>query len=185
MNPRSVDKNNIPKKEGCILAGTHVSNYDFMAVGCFTLRPIHFLAKKEIMDIPVLGKMLKFAGIIRVDRSKHNPEAKAMAVEALENDKIICVFPEGTINRKMETPILPFKYGAVSFAQKSGKPIVPFAIINKPKFFNYKTKVIFGKPYYVKSDDLEKEKALLEKKVIELIKKGSKNDKKSKKRRSL
>ena len=99
-----------------------------------------------------------------------------MAIKALHEEKVVCIFPEGTCN-KGNGDILPFKYGAVSLAYKSGKPIVPFAIVNKPKLFNYKTKLIFGKPYYVKSDDLVSENKKLEQKVIGLIHEGSKNEK--------
>ena len=74
---------------------------------------------------------------------------------------------------------MPFKYGAVSIARKSGKPIVPFAIVGKPKPFNYETKIIIGKPYYVTTDDFVKETEKLEKKVIELIKEGKSYERKA------
>lgn len=180
IKPKIMYKNRIPKKTGFIFAGTHTSYFDSFLIGCTTLRPLHFLAKKEIMDVKFLGPILKAMGFIRIDRSKKNPHAVESAVEYLKHDKIICIFPEGTIN-KGDDYILPFKYGAVSFAYKSGKPIVPFAFVGGPKLFNYNVRVLLGEPYYVKSDDYEKETAILEKKVIELIKEGRSYDKKSKK----
>ncbi|MBE6148430.1 MAG: 1-acyl-sn-glycerol-3-phosphate acyltransferase [Firmicutes bacterium] len=182
INPKIIHKNRIPKKTGFIFAGTHTSYYDSFLIGCTTLRPLHFLAKKEIMDVKFLGPILRAMGFIRIDRSKKNPQAVESAVEYLKKDKIICIFPEGTIN-KTDDYILPFKYGAVSFAYKSGKPIVPFAFVGGPKLFNYKVKVLLGDPFYVKSDDYEKETKLLEKKVIELIKEGRSYDKRNKKRK--
>lgn len=168
LRPKIVGKKNLPKG-GYILAGTHLSYYDPVVIGNITMRPIHFLAKKELMDKKVLGSILSFMGIIRVDRSTKNPEAKKEAIDALHADKVVCVFPEGTCN-KTGGDLLPFKYGAVSFASKSGKPIVPFAIIGKPKPFNYKTKVIIGKPMYVQDEDLEKANNLLMEIVRSLIK---------------
>lgn len=182
IKPKIIHKDRIPKKTGFIFAGTHTSYFDSFLIGCTTLRPLHFLAKKEIMDVKVLGPILKAMGFIRIDRSKKNPHAVESAVEYLKNDKIICIFPEGTIN-KTDDYILPFKYGAVSFAYKSGKPIVPFAFVGGPKLFNYHVKVLLGEPFYVKSDDYEKETKLLEKKVIQLIKEGRSYDKRSKKRK--
>lgn len=169
MHPKLINKDNIPKKGGIILAGTHTSNNDFMLVGSGTMRAVHFLTKKELMDKKGLKWLFRFAGLIRVDRSRHNPEAKKEAIDALNAEKVVCVFPEGTINRTDDI-IMPFKPGAVSFAIKTGKPIIPFAIVGKPKAFKYNSKIIYGKPYYVKSDDTIKESKILEDKVIELIK---------------
>lgn len=171
VNPKVIHKKRIPKKEGFIFAGTHTSYFDAFLIGRTTLRPLHFLAKKEIMDVKILGTILKALGFIRIDRSKKNPHVTESAVEYLKRNKIVCLFPEGTIN-KGDDYILPFKHGAVSFAYKSGKPIVPFAFVGGPKLFNYHVKVLLGEPFYVKSDDFEKETAKLEKKVIDLIKEG-------------
>ncbi|MBE6155293.1 MAG: 1-acyl-sn-glycerol-3-phosphate acyltransferase [Firmicutes bacterium] len=182
INPKIVHRKRIPHKEGFIFAGTHTSYFDAFLIGRSTLRPIHFLAKKEIMDVKFLGPILNALGFIRVDRAKKNPGAINSAVEYLKNNKIICLFPEGTIN-KTEDYILPFKYGAVSLAYKSGKPIIPFAFVGGPKLFNYHVKVIIGNPYYVKTDNLEKENKILEQKVIELIKEGRSYGKRSKKRK--
>ena len=135
------------------------------------------------MDVKGLGVILKAMGLIRVDRQKRNPQAVDAAVEYLQNNKIVCLFPEGTIN-KTDDYILPFKHGAVRFAYRSGKPIVPFAFVGGPKLFNYHVKVIIGKPYYVKTDNIEKETKILEEKVIELIKEGRKYEKGSKTRKS-
>ncbi len=176
MHPKLINKENIPKKGGVILAGTHTSKNDFMVVGSGTLRAVHFLTKKELMDIKGLKWLFRFAGLIRVDRSRANPEAKKEAIDALNAGKVVCVFPEGTIN-KTDEPIMKFKHGAVHFAIQTGMPIVPFAITGKPKAFRYGSKIIYGKPYYVTSDDIYKETEILENKVIKLIKELSSNEK--------
>lgn len=169
MYPIIYHKERIPKKGPIIFAGTHTSKFDFITVGCLTIRPVHFLTKKELYD--TFKPFFKFMGLIRVDRSRSNPEAKEMAISALEDNKVICVFPEGTIN-KTDDYIMPFKKGAASFAIKTGAPVVPFAIINKTKLFKSRPIIYVGEPYNVKSDDLEKETKILENKVIELIKEG-------------
>lgn len=170
LNPKIINKNKLPKKGGFILAGTHTSYYDPIIVGNATLRPIHYVTKKELMDTPVLGALLRFNGMISVDRTKKNPDAKNEIVETLKLGQIVCLFPEGTINRtKGEKEILPFKFGAVSAAQKSGVPIIPFAITDA-KLFRYKSKILFGHPIYIKeNDDLEKVNKQFEQTVIKLL----------------
>ena len=169
--PKTVNKELVPKEDGFIFAGTHVSYMDPFLVGNTTPRSVHFLAKIELTQNKLLKPFMSLFGVIPVDRKlSKNPEAKQAAVEALKDGNIICVFPEGTRNRT-DKPLMPFKFGAVSFAYKSGKPIVPFAITPKPKAFRRK-QIIIGEPFYVKSADLEKENKKLEKIVLELLEKG-------------
>ena len=65
--------------------------------------------------------------------------------------------------------ILPFKYGAVSMAQKTNAQIVPFAVIGDYTINNKNLTVSFGEPFYVK-DSLEKANAKLMESVRQLIK---------------
>ena len=154
MKPTVVHKNRIPDG-GYLYAGTHTSYFDAFELGYTTKKCVHYLAKIELFKSKLGNFFFRSTGAIPVDRKNKNPEAKNEAIQKLKENKIVCVFPEGTINKTKEY-IMPFKYGAVSIARKSGKPIVPFAIVGKPKPFNYKTKIIIGKPYYVTTDDFVK-----------------------------
>ena len=91
-----------------------------------------------------------------------------------ENGEVLGIFPEGTINRT-DKKLMPFKYGAVSFAKKTGAYIVPFAIVGSYNVFKRSIKQIYGKPYKVVGD-LEAENKKLMKKVENLIKKGCEQD---------
>ena len=64
---------------------------------------------------------------------------------------------------------MDFKYGAVKMASATNAPIIPFSITNKYKFLKRSVKIVYGKPYYVKSDDLEKENNILMNKVKTMI----------------
>ena len=91
----------------------------------------------------------------------------------LKNNEVLGIFPEGTVNKTNEI-VLPFKYGAVSFAKKTNAYIVPFAITGKYKIFRRSIKITYGKPYKVKQD-LEVENNRLMNTVKRMIKEG--NDK--------
>lgn len=147
-----VDSENIPDNN-CILAGNHTNNLDSLLLIASTKRTIRFLAKKELID----GKfsfIFKNMGIIPVDRSKKNPNVTNAAIKILENNGLICIFPEGTINRTNET-IMPFKYGAVSISVKTSSPIVPFIIKGTYKIFRKNIKIKFLKPIEFNFDNLE------------------------------
>lgn len=156
-----IGKENIPKKGKCILAGNHESNFDAYLLFAGTNRPIHFLGKKELFD----GKMAWFfrmMHIIPVDRKNKNPLAKNAAIQILNNEKVIGIFPEGTYHKT--DLLLPFKPGVISFAEKTGAPIIPFAILNNFKFRAH-PKIKFGKPIYVDKIP-DKDKVLYLEKVI-------------------
>ena len=162
--PQIEGKENIIKNGRCILAGNHTSNLDALLIMSSTKRTIRFLAKKELYK-GIFGKLIQSAGTIPVDRSKKDPKAKEEAIKALENEELICIFPEGTINRTHEV-IMPFKYGAVSFAVKTNTKIVPFIIIGKYKPFKKSIKIKFLKPVEIKEKELEEEN----KKLMNIVK---------------
>lgn len=89
------------------------------------------------------------------------------AEEVLKNGGVIGIFPEGTRNRTKED-LLPFKKGAVNFAKHTSALIVPAAITGQYKIFGNSLKIIFGKPYKVIDDDLDKENEKLKNKILKL-----------------
>lgn len=107
-------------------------------------------------------------GIVPVNRQIHDKSVIPTCAKLLNQESLVAIFPEGTINRTKDI-IMPFKKGAVVMAFKTGSPIVPFAINGQYK--KGKLKIIFGKPYIPKTEDAEKEIEILEDKVIDLIKK--------------
>ena len=153
--PEFEGRDNIPKSGGVILAGNHTNNLDaaIMLAGC--KRIVHMLAKKELFKSKISNRFFRSMGCIPVDRKIHDENAKSEAIEVLKNNEVIGIFPEGTVNRTNDI-IMPFKYGAVSFAMKTGAYIVPFTIIGKYKLFRKSIKITYGKPYKV-TDDLETE----------------------------
>lgn len=152
-----------------ILAGNHTSNLDAFLLISSNKNKIRFLAKKELFN-PILKPILLKMGVIKVDRQKKNKEAIDTSIDALKNNEIICIFPEGTINRTKDT-ILPFKHGAVSIAKKTNKRIVPFIIIGKYKLFRKSIKIKFLNPIFI-NDELNIENERL----MNIIKENLKNE---------
>lgn len=151
--PEFEGRNNIPKSGSVILAGNHTNNLDAAIMLAGPTRVVHMLAKKELFKSKISNAFFRSMGCIPVDRKIHDENAKSEAIEVLKNNELIGIFPEGTINRTNDI-ILPFKYGAVSFAKKTGTYIVPFTITGKYKLFRRSIKITYGKPYKV-TDDLE------------------------------
>lgn len=151
--PEFEGRNNIPKSGSVILAGNHTNNLDAAIMLAGPKRVVHMLAKKELFKSKISNAFFRSMGCIPVDRKIHDENAKSEAIEVLKNNEVIGIFPEGTVNRTNDI-ILPFKYGAVSFAKKTGAYIVPLTITGKYKLFRRSIKITYGKPYKV-TDDLE------------------------------
>jgi len=152
--PTIVGIENIPKDGAVVLAGNHTKWLDPVMLVGITKRQVHFLAKKELFQ----GKaksIVKGMGCISVDRKIHDKDALNLAYKTLENNKVIGIFPEGTINRT-DSVIMPFKIGAVKMANKTSSYLVPFTITGKYKMFKKTIRIEFHKAYKV-SSNLEKE----------------------------
>lgn len=97
-NPKIYGKENIPKKGRFIIVGNHVNIMDQCNVVVATKRDLHYMAKKEYFDNKKVEWFFRSAGCIPVDRSKKDESAKSAAIEVLEQDEALGLFPEGTRN---------------------------------------------------------------------------------------
>ena len=114
-NPTIINKEAIPKEGPILLVCNHKHVFDQCFIIMATKRPIRYMAKKEYFD----GKFAWFfrlAGCIPVDRSIHDDAAKAAALEVLDLDGAVGLFPEGTRNKTNDKFLLDFKFGTVSMA---------------------------------------------------------------------
>jgi len=110
---------------GAVLVANHQSVVDIpMLLSAFP-RPVAFLAKRELGEIPLFGKAMAAAGNLFVDRDDPR-DAVRMLREAgarLRGGRLVVVFPEGT--RSGDGSVGEFRTGAFYLAQKSGAPVVP------------------------------------------------------------
>lgn len=115
----------------CIFIFNHQSKADVMIMAKLVRRDMGGVGKKEIRDIPVLGKLMEWGGTVFVDRADGQSAIKAMEplVDAIVKDgKSIVIAPEGT--RSLTPKLEPFKKGAFHLAMQAGVPIVPIVIHN-------------------------------------------------------
>lgn len=135
----------IPSEGPVILCPNHNSDFDVMAVGHFivsTGRAPHFLGKKEVVDMPVLGRLFKAAGQIPVYRGTATAiNAYRDAIAALERGECVALYPEGTTTKDPDLWPMMAKTGAARLALASGAPVIPIAqwgahevIENRPGF---------------------------------------------------
>lgn len=153
--PQIINKQYIPTNGAAIIAGNHKHALDPILVDVCTKRMVFTLAKKDLHD-GKFGFFFRAVGTIPVDlRSNSNKSATSAAVEKLKEGNLINLSPEAKRNYTDEI-LLPFKYGAVSMAQKTNSVIVPYSITGDYKWFSKNLKIVFGKPIDVSKLDIEK-----------------------------
>jgi len=165
--PRYFNIEKIPTDGPIILCGNHIHAFDPLLAALSTKRVVYFLAKKELFKWP-LGSILKSVGTIPVNRQEKDPNTTNTAEEYLNQGKVLVIMPEGTRNRTDEL-LLPFKFGSVSLAKKTGALIVPFAIVNQFKLFRKSVKIVFGTPIDISDMELTIANEVLMKSVRELL----------------
>jgi cytidylate kinase len=124
---------NLPPAGPVILAANHVSNADGVVLGAWLTpalktRRIHWLGKREIFDIPVVGLVLASGGVHPVERGTADVDAFRLAMRILDAGSVLLIFPEGT--RSPSGELAEAKDGTASLALKTGAQIVPIGINN-------------------------------------------------------
>ena len=173
-NPKIINKEVIPKEGPILIVGNHKHVFDQCLTIMATKRTIHYMAKKEYFD----GKMawfFKLVGCIPVNRKIKDINATNQALNILNNNGAVGLFPEGTRNKTKDIFLLPFKFGTVSMAKKTNATIIPFGLTGDYKFRSKNLTIRYGKPFKVGNMDLEKANNKLYKEVEKLMKQNLNN----------
>lgn len=127
---------NVPDRGGVLVAANHRSYFDLptmmLAMGR-TGRTGRFMAKQEIFDVPIVGRLISGAGGIpvdRVDKEPGAPDPVSAAENSLRGGELVGVMPQGTIPRGPEFFSTDLKgYSGVARLAKSTRvPVIPCAI---------------------------------------------------------
>ena len=113
-----------------VFVSNHQSYLDAGPLFAFTGRRVGAVAKKELLNAPILGYGMGFVNVIAIDRSNRDRavETLKIATDLLRSGVSFIVCPEGTRARPGE--MLPFKKGAFHIAVQAGVPIAPIALKN-------------------------------------------------------
>ena len=148
-------KENIPEG-AAVVAGNHTSNFDApLAVLSMPLKgDVKIIGKIELFRNKLFGWFLKKMGAFPVDRGNNDIAAIKTALNTLKTGQKLLIFPEGTRVKGEED--VGAKQGAALFAMRTGAPVLPMYLTSGKKLFR-RTKVIFGKPYYIEGSYKDQE----------------------------
>jgi 1-acyl-sn-glycerol-3-phosphate acyltransferase len=123
-------REHLDPKQTYVFVANHQSYLDAAPLFAFTGRRMGMVAKKELLNAPILGYGMGFVNVIAIDRSNRDRAVETLKIanERLRSGISFGVCPEGT--RAQPGEMLPFKKGAFHMAVQTGVPIVPIALKN-------------------------------------------------------
>ena len=130
MKVQVSGQEHLDPNETYVFVSNHRSYLDTAALFAYTGRRLGVLAKKELLNVPILGFGMGFVNVMAIDRSNRERALKTVeaATARIRSGRSFGVFAEGT--RAKPGEFLPFKKGAFYMAAQAGVSIVPIAIKN-------------------------------------------------------
>ena len=144
----------VPRSGGGVLAANHLSAIDPPLIGVMSPRPIRYMAKAELMAVPVVGQILASTGAFPIRRGEADRDALRFARQLARNGDIVGVFMEGT-RQKFGFPG-DVQAGATMIAIQEDVPVIPCGVYS----FGWTRRnrvpcaVVWGEP--VRLDDVPK-----------------------------
>jgi len=124
---------NVPQSGSLIIVSNHASYFDPPIVSSSVRRPVAYMAKEELFNIPGLAQLIKLYGAYPVNRGSADRSAIRAAIECIENGWAVGVFLEGT--RTPDGRITDPKRGAALLAAKAQVPLLPVSLWGTEKIF--------------------------------------------------
>src|SRR5262252_5447485 len=152
---------------GFLLVPNHISWVDALVLQMACPRPIRYVIEQEYYHKPILHPILRTIGCIPISKRQSHAAVRAAAEKVAEGE-IVCVFPEGELERR--GTLLRLQRGYEVIARHTNAQVVPVWLDQLwgsifsfqggkffrkfPKRIRYPVTVAFGKPLEAKTADV-------------------------------
>jgi acyl-[acyl-carrier-protein]-phospholipid O-acyltransferase / long-chain-fatty-acid--[acyl-carrier-protein] ligase len=152
---------------GFLLVPNHISWVDALVLQLACPRPIRYVIAQEYYHKPILHPILRALGCIPIS-NRHSHAAVRAAAEKIADGEIVCVFPEGQLERR--GALLRLHRGYELIARHSNAQVVPVWLdqlwgsifsfqggrffTKFPKRIPYPVAIAFGKPLKAEAADV-------------------------------
>lgn len=117
-----------PRDEPLVVMSNHQSHYDIVCLFQAIDRPLRMVAKTELYRIPFMGKAMRAAEFVEIDRRHRERAIQSLsaATQKIKSGISVWIAPEGT--RSETGRIAPFKKGGFHLALDTGVRILPVTV---------------------------------------------------------
>ena len=132
---------NVPTDRSVVYIGNHQGIFDIPLLLGYIPYQKAFIAKIEILKIPMISDWMKLMKCVFLDRKNPRQSVEAMhqGMENVKNGYSMVIFPEGT--RSKGGPVNEFKPGSFKLAFQSEADIVPVTIDGTWKIYEEHKKI--------------------------------------------
>ncbi|MFP4635745.1 MAG: lysophospholipid acyltransferase family protein [Nitriliruptoraceae bacterium] len=117
----------VPAKGPVLVASTHRSHADSVAIAAAIRRPVHFLGDRKLTEAPLIGPQLTRLGMIPLRRGEADADALELIRHLLEQGACVAVYPEGS--RSRDGYVHRLRSGVARLAAETRTPVVPTAVL--------------------------------------------------------
>jgi len=144
-----------------ILAMNHESYLDPPLAGIASGREVFFLARKNLLDVPVLGWLLPRLNVVPVDQEGTDRSALKALIRILKAGSATVVFPEGA--RTLDGNLQPALPGLGFVIAKTLAPVLPMRVFGSHEALPrgsarlrlHRITIVIGEPLYFTEADLQ------------------------------
>ena len=130
-----------------LICANHQSMLDVVILGASIKNNPKYMAKKEVLKVPLVGLLVKALGAYPIDRKNSDVGAIKKTINLLKEGNSVTMFPQGTRHKGVDPKTTNIKYGCAMIAKRADVAVLPVFIkvkVYKLRIFR-KTKVIIGK----------------------------------------
>ena len=139
-------------KNGVLLCPNHATDLDPVLIAlCLPIDyHMHFMAKAELFENPLIGWLLRTLGAFPVQRDGKDIQSVKTAMQVIHRGENLLIFPEGTTIRGgvgyHDGLPAHAHAGIAMIGVRTGATLVPVFCDGQKKLF-HKTRIYFGEPY--------------------------------------
>lgn len=117
---------NVPQQGPLVIVSNHASDLDPPILSVSVRRPVAYMAKEELFEVPILKQIITLYGAYPVKRGSADRSAIRSAMNSLVEGWAAGIFLQGT--RTSDGRITEPKLGAALIAAKAKVPLLPVCI---------------------------------------------------------
>jgi 1-acyl-sn-glycerol-3-phosphate acyltransferase len=149
---RTYGSDNVPLTGAFVAVCNHGSYFDPPILSSCLRRPVAYMAKEELFDIPIFKQAITLYGAYPVKRATGDRGAIRAALTAIEDGWIAGIFLTGT--RTLDGRIIDPKLGAAMIAAKAQVPLLPVSLWGTEKILRKGSSFPYPVPITVRIGEL-------------------------------